>query len=224
MLPVQTTTNPANVETVHGVPPTVYRVPSTVYRSPSTVPSPKSGLSSTLRYYQISFLFLCCMKKYVRPLLYGLLALLVLAQLYRPERNLSNIQTNHVSTKYPVPNEVEAILKPACYDCHSNLTVYPWYAEFQPIASWLAGHVNEGKRKLNLSEFTNRKIAVQNHKFEEIIEMVKEGEMPLKSYTWTHGDAKLSQQQQQILVAWAQANMDSLAAQYPADSLVLRRK
>lgn len=164
------------------------------------------------------------MKKFIRPLLIGLLALLVLAQLYRPERNLSNEQAHHVSTKYPIPAEVEAILQPACYDCHSNLTRYPWYANVQPVASWLANHVQEGKKHLNFSEFTHRRIAVQNHKFEEIIEMVKEGEMPLDSYTWTHGDAKLSQEQRQVLVAWAQANMDTLRAQYPADSLVLRRR
>ena len=92
------------------------------------------------------------------------------------------------------------------------------------MASWLAGHVDEGKRKLNFSTLTKRSIAVQNHKFEEIIEMVKEGEMPLNSYTWTHGDARLSEQQRQTLVEWAQANMDSLRAKYPADSLIIKRK
>lgn len=164
------------------------------------------------------------MKKYIRPLLYGLAALLLLAQFYRPERNLSNVQTHHVSTKYSVPTEVNTILEVACNDCHSNLTRYPWYANVQPVASWLANHVNEGKRKLNLSEFTNRRIAVQNHKLEEIIEMVKEGEMPLGSYTWTHRDAVLTDAQKQLLVQWAQAGMDSLKAQYPADSLVLKRR
>ncbi len=164
------------------------------------------------------------MKKYIRPLLYGLLTLLVLAQFYRPARNLSNDQTNHVSNKYPLPTEVEAILKPACYDCHSNLTRYPWYAEIQPVASWLANHVDEAKRELNFSAFTQRRVAVQNKKFKEIIEQVKEGEMPLSSYTWIHGDARLSEQQRQTLVDWAQMNMDTLAARYPADSLVLKRK
>ncbi|MFN0034922.1 MAG: heme-binding domain-containing protein [Saprospiraceae bacterium] len=164
------------------------------------------------------------MKKYIRPALFGLLALLVLAQLYRPARNLSNNQTHHVSTKYPIPAEVEAILKPACYDCHSNLTHYPWYANVQPVSGWLAGHVKGGKRKLNFSEFTNRRLAFQNHKFEEVIEMVKEGSMPLKSYTWGHGDARLSEQQRVLLVSWAQSNMDSLRAQYPADSLVMGRR
>jgi hypothetical protein len=111
-----------------------------------------------------------------------------------------------------------------CNDCHSNLTRYPWYANIQPIASWLANHVNEGKRELNFSEFTKRKIAVQNHKFEEIIEMVKEGKMPLGSYTWVHRDAALTEAQKQTLTQWAQACMDTLQAQYPADSLVLKRK
>lgn len=164
------------------------------------------------------------MKKYLRPVLLGLLALLLLAQFYRPARNLSNDQTNHISNKYPVPDTVETILKAACYDCHSNLTVYPWYAEVQPVASWLANHVNEGKRELNFSAFSQRKVAVQNHKFEEIIEMVNEGEMPMGSYTWIHTDARLSDGQKKILVDWAQANMDSLKLHYPADSLVLRRR
>lgn len=164
------------------------------------------------------------MKKLVRPLLYGLLLILALAQLYRPARNLSNDQTHHVSTMFPVPAEVEAILQPACYDCHSNLTQYPWYANIQPVASWLAHHVDEGKSELNFSTLPQRRAAVQNHKFEEVIEMVKEGSMPLNSYTWTHRDAVLTAAQKQTLIAWAQACMDSLAARYPADSLVLRRK
>ncbi len=164
------------------------------------------------------------MKKYLRPVLLTLLAALLLMQFYRPARNQSNDQTHHVSTKYPMPPKVEAILKPACYDCHSNQTAYSWYANVQPVASWLAGHAKEGSKHLNFSEWTKRRVAVQNHKFEEIIEMVKESEMPLNSYTWTHGDAVLTSEQRQTLVAWAQSNMDSLSTWNPADSLVLKRK
>ena len=164
------------------------------------------------------------MKKYLRPVLLTLLAALLLMQLYRPARNQSNDQTYHVSTKYPMPAEVEAILKPACYDCHSNYTNYPWYANVQPVASWLAGHVNEGRKHLNFSEWTKRRAAVQNHKFEEIIESQETKWMPLDSYTWTHYDAKLTNQQRETIKAWAKANMDSLRVWYPADSLVLKRK
>lgn len=164
------------------------------------------------------------MKKYLKPALYVLLGLLVVAQFIKPERNLSNDQTNHLATKYPLPESVEAILKTSCYDCHSNYTVYPWYANVQPVAAWLNNHVREGKRELNFSNFTTRRIAVQNHKLEEIIEMVREDEMPLASYTWVHRDAILSPEQKDVLLNWVQSTMDSIKAQYPADSLVLRRK
>lgn len=164
------------------------------------------------------------MKKYTKPVLLALLALLLLAQLIRPAKNLSNDQGGHISKAFPVPDSVEAILKVACYDCHSNYTRYPWYAEVQPVASWLADHVDEGKRELNFSAFTARRIAVQNHKLEEIIENVREGEMPLSSYTWVHRDAILSDQQKAMITGWAQTTMDSIKAHYPADSLVLRRR
>ncbi len=159
-----------------------------------------------------------------RKILYALLAVFVALQLYRPAKNQTNDQTHHVSTKYPMSDEVRSILKTSCDDCHSNNTVYPWYAEVQPVGIWLAQHVNEGKKHLNFSQFTTRKLAVQNHKFEEVIEMVKEGHMPLGSYLWVHGDAALSDAQKNTLITWAQTQMDSLRAQYPADSLVLKRR
>ncbi|MDX1942068.1 MAG: heme-binding domain-containing protein [Saprospiraceae bacterium] len=155
-----------------------------------------------------------------------LILALVGIQFVRPAKNTSNVKTYDVATKYPVPTEVANILDVACNDCHTNLTKYPWYASVQPVAWFLNDHVVDGKRHLNFSEFTNRPIAVQNHKFEEVIEMVKEKEMPLPSYTWLglHSDAKLSDAQRETLINWAQTQMDSLKAQYPADSLVLRRR
>ena len=69
-------------------------------------------------------------------------------------------------------------------------------------------------------------VAVQNKKFDEIIENVEEKKMPIGSYTWfgLHPEAKLSDEQRATLTGWAQANMDSLKAHYPADSLVLKRR
>lgn len=160
-----------------------------------------------------------------KKILLGLLAVLVIIQFFHPEKNDSDDQLYHISKKYEVPAEVATILKNACDDCHSNKTEYPWYANVQPVAWWLANHVNEGKRELNLSNFTSRKVALQNHKLEEIAEMVEEKKMPLPSYTWMglHSDAKLSDAQRQTLVNWAKAQMDTLKAHYPADSLILKR-
>ncbi|MFN3380758.1 MAG: heme-binding domain-containing protein [Runella zeae] len=162
----------------------------------------------------------------LKKILIGLGVVLVAIQFVRPERNLSDDRTYDVSTKYAVPEDVKQILAVACNDCHSNKTEYPWYANIQPVAWFLDHHVTDGKRHLNFSNFTSRSVAYQNHKFEETIEMLKEGEMPLASYTYLglHAGANLTEPQKQSLINWAQANMDSLKAQYPADSLVMRRK
>ena len=159
-------------------------------------------------------------------ILTGLAVVLLVIQFFRPTKNLSNDNTRHVSTRYALSDSVKSILKVACNDCHSNLTEYPWYAEIQPIAWWLNHHVTEGKRELNFSNFTSRPIAVQNHKFEETIEMIDEAEMPLPSYTWfgLHSQAKLTPEERKTLVHWARTQMDSLKSQYPPDSLVLKRR
>lgn len=153
----------------------------------------------------------------------GLLALLLLIQFLRPARNLSGDESKALSTLYPVPQEVQEVLTVACNDCHSNRSRYPWYANVQPVAWWLADHVKDGKKHLNFSEFAAYPLRRQYHKMEETIEMVKEEEMPLKSYLITHQDARLSDAQRALLTRWAQSVMDSMQAHYPMDSLVRKR-
>lgn len=161
-----------------------------------------------------------------RKILYAILSLLIVIQFIRPSKNNSNEQTQDIATRYFIPAEVGAVLSVACRDCHSNKTDYPLYAEVQPIGWWLNKHVTDGKKDLNFSTFTRLPIAVQNHKLEEIIEMVKEGEMPLPSYTFLglHSEANLSQAQRELITQWADKQMDSLKAQYPPDSLVMKRR
>ncbi len=152
-----------------------------------------------------------------------LLIALVVIQFFRPEKNESNDLTYDIATMYEVPDEVDEILRVSCNDCHSNKTKYPWYAEIQPVGWWLNDHVEDGKRHLNFSELTKRPIAIQNHKFEETVEMVEEKEMPLESYTYfgLHPEANLTDAQRQVLIKWAKEQMAFLADNYPADSLVM---
>lgn len=162
----------------------------------------------------------------MRQIWIALIILLIVVQFLRPEKNLSDERKYDVSTRYPVPENVRQILAVACNDCHSNKTEYPWYAEVQPIGWWVGDHVEEGKRELNFSNFTSRPVAVQNHKFEETIEVIEEGEMPLPSYTWLgmHPKGRLTAEQKQVIIDWAKAQMDTLKARYPADSLILKRR
>jgi len=156
----------------------------------------------------------------------ALLAIFIIIQFFRPEKNNTNDLSNDVSKKYEVPEEVNKILTVACNDCHSNKTEYPWYANIQPVAWWLNDHVVDGKRHLNFSDFTQLPIAVQNHKFEEVIEVIEENEMPFESYTYLglHKEANLNAEQKEALMNWAKSQMAYLKANYPADSLVLKRR
>jgi len=134
-----------------------------------------------------------------KKILYILLAVVIIIQFIRPERNLGKRETENTIF---VSNEVGQILQTSCFDCHSNYTVYPWYTNIQPIGWWLNHHVNEGKEELNFSEFETYSLKRKLHKLEEIKEMVDEGEMPLSSYTLIHGDASLSAEQKEILSKW----------------------
>ena len=162
----------------------------------------------------------------IKKILGVLLLILIVIQFFRPEKNDSNDMTYDISTKYKVPENVDHLLQVSCNDCHSNKSEYPWYANVQPIAWWLNDHINDGKRHLNFSEFTKKPIAEQNHKLEETIEMVEEHEMPLKSYTnfGLHAEANLSDEQREDIIVWAKEQMAYLKNNYPADSLVRKRR
>lgn len=153
-----------------------------------------------------------------------LLAIFVLLQAFRPTKNNTAKKENNISTQYPVSTEVAQIFTKACNDCHSNQTTYPWYAEIQPLGWWLADHVKDGKRHLNFDEFATYRVAKQYHKLEECIDEVKDGAMPLESYTAIHKEALLTEAEKNTLINWCIATRDTIKARYPADSLVLKRK
>jgi len=139
----------------------------------------------------------------VRKILIGLLIVLVLVQFIRPAKNQSKDFSKDITTVYTVPENIQTVLKEACYDCHSNYTTYPWYSKIQPVAWWLQHHVDEGKEHLNFSEFASYKPKKQARKLEETAELVEKGEMPLNSYTWMHAGARLSKDQAIVLANWA---------------------
>lgn len=160
------------------------------------------------------------MKSIVKGIAVVLLVGLIAIQFIRPAKNEATGESpDDIITRFSVPGEVKAILQVSCYDCHSNTTRYPWYAELQPAAWWLNDHIENGKKHLNFSEFGGYRLRRQAHKFEEIIDMVSADEMPLPSYTIVHRDAILSQEQKSLFLDWAKATHDSLNAMQSLDSL-----
>jgi hypothetical protein len=83
----------------------------------------------------------------------------------------------------------------ACFDCHSNETVWPWYSNIAPISWRLQNHVTEGREKLNFSEW-----GTGEQETDEIVEVVRTGEMPPWDYTLTHPEARLSDGDMEALI------------------------
>jgi hypothetical protein len=110
-------------------------------------------------------------------------------------------------TNPPVTNEYQwssaeakAVAEKACYDCHSNETVWPWYTNIAP-SSWLVQRdVDEGRDHLNLSEWPEGATIVTDAIGAEIADIVGEGEMPPFQYKLVHGDARLSDAERQLLI------------------------
>lgn len=83
----------------------------------------------------------------------------------------------------------------ACYDCHSNESVWPWYSNIAPVSWMMQNHVDEGRQKINFSEWGTRRQETR-----ELAESVLEGEMPPISYLPTHPNARLTAAEKQQLV------------------------
>ena len=144
----------------------------------------------------------------------GLVSVLVLTfiQFFPAQRNLGDRGgSNDIAAHYAVPKDVQTILVNACYNCHSNHTDYPWYVDVQPVGWWLNHHVREAKVELNFSEFGTYGAKRAARKFAAIIDQVEPGDMPLRSYTWMHTEARLPGVQKKLLTVWAQALHDKIA-------------
>lgn len=142
--------------------------------------------------------------KIIKKILWLLLLVFVIAQFFGPEKNQGDlVSIDAFLAETNPPEDVKKILESTCYDCHSDVTRYPWYNNITPVNYWLADHIDHGKKHFNLSNWEGNSLKKKDHKFEELIEMVEKKEMPLPSYTWTHTEAKLSDSQIKAVIAWA---------------------
>jgi hypothetical protein len=135
----------------------------------------------------------------------------IVIQFIRPAHNLNGTKaTNDISIVANVPDSVQAILRNACYDCHSNNTYYPWYSNIQPAGWLMANHILKGKKEINFSEFGSYSQRRQLTKMNEIAEAITEDIMPLASYRLMHEKAKLNASEKRLLITWVQQSAESL--------------
>ncbi|MEC5143011.1 heme-binding domain-containing protein [Chitinophaga sp. 212800010-3] len=149
----------------------------------------------------------------IKKVLIGVLIAFIAIQFIQPARNQNGqaLPTDILKT-YTVPDSVRDILTTACYDCHSNNTNYPWYVNIQPVGWMLARHIKNGKENLNFSEFGAYSLRRQMSKLRSIQNSIKDGIMPISSYTLIHKNARLTDNDKSLIIDWANKTRDSLAS------------
>lgn len=141
------------------------------------------------------------MKKNRKRIVLFLIFAIAAMQFIQPERN--NPVTPAEQDFAVVHNLSEAdaqLIKAACYDCHSNEVVFPWYANVAPVSYFVAEHVEDGRKHLNFSIWSTYAEGKADHKLEECSEELEKGAMPLDSYVWLHKEADLSEEQRSGLI------------------------
>jgi hypothetical protein len=95
----------------------------------------------------------------------------------------------------------EDLARRACYDCHSNETHWPWYAQIAP-ASWLVTYdVTEARARMNFSEWA----PARGRLVSAAAAAVRQGERPPLQYWALHPEARLTPQEKQTLAAALEA-------------------
>lgn len=96
--------------------------------------------------------------------------------------------------------QTETLFYRACASCHTNETVYPWYAYVAP-SSWLtAMDVTSGRREWNLSELNKLPSFRRAQLANDIAQRIRNGTMPLPDYRLLHPEAQLTDAEKQALI------------------------
>ena len=144
-------------------------------------------------------------------MLVGLLGAVGLSQLFVPDRtNPPVVAGRDLLASNTPPAEVVGLLRSACYDCHSHETRWPWYTRVSPMSWWIADHIQDGRKELNFSDWPYDRPRRMRSNLRNIATEVENKTMPLPSYTWIHKESRLSQQQRQLLIDWAEKQIELL--------------
>jgi len=131
--------------------------------------------------------------------LYFILALVIVMQFFPVEH--TNPKSDP-ALEITLPDTVKPLVKNACYDCHSNHTVWPWYSHVAPISFSVGKHVEDGRAVLNFSEWNGYDEATRAKKLAAIARTVYAA-MPLGSYITFHAEADLTKEQRTMIRNWA---------------------
>ena len=144
------------------------------------------------------------MKKILKWIFAALVVAFLLLQFTNPPRSNPPVLTDMMASNAPPP-QIAAMLRVACYDCHSHETRWPWYSRVAPMSWLVVKDVNDGRDALNLSDWPAGKPDRAAKRLESMSEEIGYLEMPPKKYTLIHGDARLTESQRKELTDWLDA-------------------
>ena len=132
----------------------------------------------------------------VKKIFVGVVGILVVIQFIKPHFNNPKIDER---IALQADEKVISLLKNACYDCHSDETKYPWYHNVAPISWAMAGHIDQGRKALNFSQWANMDGNIRTIRVKRAKQLNDNGLMPKESYLWMHENAHLKQEDKKIL-------------------------
>jgi uncharacterized membrane protein len=107
--------------------------------------------------------------------------------------------------------KVMGILKRSCYDCHSNETKWSIYSDIAPLSFEVLSHVNVGREALNFSEYKKIPKDIKIKRLKRAIQTVRNSMMPLSSYLMFHDEAKLSDEDKQVLIKYFETELRKIS-------------
>ncbi|MCH7869078.1 MAG: heme-binding domain-containing protein [Myxococcales bacterium] len=108
----------------------------------------------------------------------------------------------------PAPPAVKSIMKQSCYDCHSHETTWPWYGYVAPVSWYLAYTIAEARSEFNVSTWKTYRPDKRRRLLRDALEEIEKEAMPPWEYLLLHGEARLSEQEHEILRDWITATED----------------
>jgi hypothetical protein len=131
------------------------------------------------------------MKKYIWIIIISIIILIQLVPVKRDNPSING--------EVQLAAEAKSIIQRSCYDCHSNLTKWPWYTYVAPV-SWMITHdTHQARSRVNFTEWNSYPVDKQQLKLAECWQEIEEGAMPLKQYLLMHPKNKITDQEKEIL-------------------------
>ena len=115
------------------------------------------------------------------------------------------------------PLIIKNALERSCYDCHSNQTRWPWYSGLAPLSWWIHHEVEEGRRRMNFSSWTDYTSdpGTEDQKLDEVTRLTAGRAMPPWYYLAMHPEARMTSGERLAITQWIAGEKSSHASPSP---------